>query len=134
MTIEALKTNYTANTELEKEVISIIVDEASDYESFEAYLSDLLSNGCISGMVGALTMYSDTLDFTKRNAHDINELLSNQLSILGMESPSELFGEKWDSEDSLCLDTNNRNLLAWFAFEETAREIGISFDLNMEIA
>ena len=129
MRIEDLR-NYNATTELEREVIAIIQDEATDYESFEAYLSDLLSMGCISGMVGALIYYTDTTAFAARHAADINELLSNQLSMYGIDSPAELFGDKWDKEDNLCLDTNNQNLLAWFAFEETAREIGISFDLE----
>ncbi len=131
MTIDKLKTNYTAHTELEKEVLEIIIDEASDYDSLEDYLSDLLSNGCISGMVGSLIYYSDTIAFTQRHSKDINELLSNQLSMFGFDSPVELFGEKWDSEDNLCLDVTNRNLLAWFAFEEVAREIGINFDLEV---
>jgi hypothetical protein len=42
-----------------------------------------------------------------------------------------LFGKKWDAEDSLCLSQNNQNLMAWFALEETARNIGISFDLDV---
>jgi len=130
MKIKNLK-NYKATTELEKEVIKIIKDEASDYETFESYLSDLLSIGCVSGMVGALIYYTDTVSFTQRHASDINELLTNNFSMFGMSSPAELFGEKWDKEDSLCLSQNNKNLLAWFAFEETARNIGISFDLEV---
>ncbi len=82
-------------------------------------------------MVGALIYYSDTVAFTKRHAIEINELLANNLSMFGMNSPAELLGEKWEKEDSLCLSQNNQNLLAWFAFEETARSIGIAFDLEM---
>lgn len=130
MKIKNLK-NYNATTGLEREVLTIIQNEASDYENFESYLSDLLSNGCVSGMVGALIYYTDTQAFTQRHASDINELLSNTLSMFGFNSPIELFGKKWDKEDSLCLSQNNQNLMAWFAFEETAREIGISFDLEV---
>lgn len=130
MKIKNLK-NYNATTGLEREVLTIIQNEASDYENFESYLSDLLSNGCISGMVGALIYYTDTQAFTQRHASDINELLSNTLSMFGFNNPVELFGKKWDKEDSLCLSQNNQNLMAWFAFEETAREIGISFDLEV---
>lgn len=130
MKIKNLK-NYNATTGLEREVLTIIQNEASDYENFESYLSDLLSNGCVSGMVGALIYYTDTQAFTQRHASDINELLSNTLSMFGFNSPVELFGKKWDKEDSLCLSQNNQNLMAWFAFEETAREIGISFDLEV---
>ena len=129
MRITDLETNYNATTELEKEVINIIIEEASDYESLERYLNDLLTYGCVSGIVSALTWYNQTLDFAKRHANEINEMLSTHLTMLGFCNPKELFGDKWDCEDSLALSTNNQNLLAWFAFEETAREIGISFDL-----
>jgi uncharacterized protein YbcC (UPF0753/DUF2309 family) len=131
MKVKDIAKCYIASTELEKEVISIITDEAIDYESFESYLNDLLTNGCISGMAGGLIYYSDTIAFTKRHARDINELLANTLSMHGVNSPAELFGEKFDKEDALCLSQNNQNLLAWFSFEETAREIGISLDLEV---
>ena len=34
-----------------------------------------------------------------------------------------MFGDKFDIEDPLCMETQNQNLLAWFAYEETARAI-----------
>ena len=35
----------------------------------------------------------------------------------------EIFGDKFDKEDPLVLDITNKNLLAWFGFEETASQI-----------
>ena len=46
----------------------------------------------------------------------------------GLYAPSELFGEKWDKEDPLAQDDYNQNLLAWFGFEETLRNIGYNFE------
>ena len=43
-------------------------------------------------------------------------------------APSELFGDKWDKEDPLAQDDYNQNLLAWFGFEETLRNIGYNFE------
>ena len=46
----------------------------------------------------------------------------------GLYSPTELFGDKWDKEDPLAQDDFNQNLLAWFGFEETLRNIGYNFE------
>ena len=131
MTIAELQEIYTPNTELEKETLELIASNAVDYESFESFLSDLLTHGCVSGFITELVYYTQTADFTRRHSEEINELLSNTLSMYGFCNPKELFGDKWDCEDNLCLDNNNRNLLAWFALEETAREIGIALELDM---
>ncbi len=46
----------------------------------------------------------------------------------GLYAPSDLFGEKWDKEDPLAQECHNQNLLAWFGFEETLRNIGYNFE------
>lgn len=131
MTIQELQEIYTPHTNLEKETLELIVSNAEGYDSFESFLSDLLTHGCVSGFITELVYYNQTADFTRRHSEEINELLSNTLSMYGFCNPKELFGDKWDCEDNLCLDNNNRNLLAWFALEETAREIGIALELDM---
>lgn len=40
----------------------------------------------------------------------------------------ELFGKNFDDEDPLITDTYNQNMLAWFGFEETLRNIGYEFE------
>ena len=86
-------------------------------------LNDVLNHGCQSGIVSELIYYKDTLKFYEDYKTEINELLSNTLIECGCTSPGELFSNKWDEEDALVLDTHNQNLLAWFAFEETVREV-----------
>ena len=34
-----------------------------------------------------------------------------------------MFGDNYDDSDPMNLDTHNRNLFAWYAYEETARRI-----------
>ena len=131
MTIQELD-NYKNPTDLEKEVITIIQEKASDYENLEIYMIDLERAGCVSGMIGALIYYSDTQKFATTHAQEINELLSRTLSSFGLDTPYELFGDRWDKEDNLCLGATNQNLIAWFAFEETARNIACSFNLNLD--
>ena len=83
-------------------------------------LKDLAYGGCASGMVGNLCYYADTLKFYRRHSKDINDLLVVMVDDTGMSVP-ELFGDKWDDKDPLAMDRFNRNLLAWFGFEEAAR-------------
>jgi hypothetical protein len=113
---------------LKKQVVSIILSEADDVE---IYLTDLSNHGCGSGMVSALIYYSATLKFYETHKEGINELLQEALSDFGFKSPFDLFGDKLDSEDPLFLETTNQNLLAWFAFEETARQVAAEIGLEI---
>lgn len=122
MTTEELQKAYNPKSELEREVLEIIINETIDYENVIDWFNDLFRSGCISGMVASLSFYSDTLDFVRRHSLKINELLNNRLLEIGVDTPNELF-EKWDEDDDLCLDKHNRNLLAWFAFEDLALKI-----------
>jgi hypothetical protein len=73
-------------------------------------IEDALRHGCISGVVSELIYYHDTIKFYLRFQKSISELL-NELDL----KPSDLIG--YDSDDPLCLDTTNQNLLAWFGME-----------------
>ena len=84
--------------------------------------------GCQSGVVGELIWYSQTVAFYKKYCDEINELLYELMNNTGLHSLSELFGKNYDAEDPLMLETHNRNLLAWFGFEETLRNIGYHFE------
>ena len=86
------------------------------------YLQQVIEHGCVSGMVSGLIYYTDTESFYKEHHQEINDMLTEMTESTGC-SISELFGDKWDNSDSLCFNTQNRNLLAWFAYEETARTI-----------
>ena len=59
---------------------------------------------------------------------NIDELLYDLMNGTGIYSLSELFGNKWDKEDPLGNSDFNMNLLAWFGFEETMRNIGCKFE------
>lgn len=130
MTITQIK-NYKANSGLEKAVKKIILNNVTkDY--LEDFFSQVFSYGCVSGMVSELVYYADTLKFFKKHREDINELLNETLWSYGQNACiSDIFGKNFDKEDMLCLDTNNQNLLAWFAFEETARTIASNLGLEL---
>jgi len=111
-----------ANTRLERVVQKTINQHSEGYENgATGYLEDLMQHGCQSGMVSGLIYYSDTLKFYKAHKKEIKALLVETLEQTGYTDPIGLFGDKWDKTDPFADDTNNQNLLAWFAFEETAR-------------
>jgi hypothetical protein len=104
---------------LKDELKDWLVPEDHGYDNEKQQLEDLLQHGCVSGMVGSLIYYGDTVKFYEDHKEEINGLLAEMCIDTGL-SPAELFGDKWDNEDPLAQDTYNKNLLAWFGFEETA--------------
>lgn len=124
--IKALKRE--SDNPLMKHVCNYVINRWHDYDDKTYIFRDVLYAGCQSGIVGELIYYRDTVAFYKRYREQINELLSETMSGTGLYSLSELFGDKWDAEDPLATDIYNQNLLAWFGFEETLRNIGNNFE------
>jgi len=123
--------SYEPKTGLEKATKKIILNNVSK-GYVEGFFEDLMNHGCVSGWVSELVYYSDTVKFFKKHREDINELLKETLWSFGNEScPSIIFGDRFDTEDILCIEQQNQNLLAWFAFEETTRHI--AQDLGLEL-
>ena len=109
-------------------VLGYVLEQWDDYDDKKVIFSDVLEHGCQSGIVTSLIYYDDTTNFYDNHKKDIDALLAELMEDTGIYNPSELFGDKWDREDPLALDVLNKNLLAWFAFEETLRQIGRNFD------
>ena len=121
-------------TKLQKDVRNIINQYGKDYDDtgIEGFLKDLFYGGCQSGIVGELIYYNDTCKFYEKHKKDISDLLKDTLSnYMEKSTRLDIFGDKWDIMDPLCLDGENQNLLAWFAFEETSRQFADS--LNIEV-
>jgi hypothetical protein len=76
-----------------------------------------------SGIISNLIYYNDTLAFYKRYKKEIDSLLKDTINESGANGPAGIFGKKWDIEDFSIQETNNKNLLAWFGFEEKTREL-----------
>ena len=124
--VKELKRNSTSS--LFKRVCNYVIDRWGDYNDKKYIFTDVLNHGCQSGVATELIYYSDTVRFYKQYRQKINDLLYDTMSGTGLYAPSELFGDKWDKEDSLAQDDFNQNLLAWFGFEETLRNIGYNFE------
>jgi len=104
-------------TPLEKKVVSIVNQE----EDVTSFLEDVTQYGCVSGMVGALIYYTDTLKWYKKFKADINQLIKDETDSYGENVLTMLNG--WDDSDPLIFDTPNQNLLAWYSFETVCNRI-----------
>ena len=124
--VKEIKRN--SNSPLTKRVCNYVIGRWGDYNDKKYIFTDVLHNGCCSGVVSELIYYYDTVRFYKQYRQEINEMLYNIMNETGLYAPSELFGDKWDKEDPLAQDDFNQNLLAWFGFEETLRHIGYNFE------
>lgn len=108
-----------------------VIDSLLDQEDIKGYIEDLMQHGCISGMVGELIYYHDTVKFYEEFKTEIKAMLKEAMDESGLKSPQELFGDKWDDEDYFAEEDLNQNLLAWFGYEETVRNI--AYQLEMDV-
>ncbi len=116
-----------SDNKLFRRVCSWVLEHWSNYSDKNYIFRDVLEHGCVSGIVSELVWYSDTVKFYKRYREEINELLKDLMDGTGIYSMKDLFGKNWDDEDPLIIEDHNRNLLAWFGFEETLRNVGQNF-------
>ena len=115
---------FAKEGKLKRDVISILKSKAKDYSNdYKSLLKDILYNGLQSGIISELVYYSDTLKWYNKHKSDIKNMLREAMMNYGTNNPADLFGRNWDQDDPFIEDTHNKNLLAWFSFEETAREI-----------
>lgn len=115
---------FAKESKLKKDVVTILKSKAKDYSNdYKSLLKDILYSGLQSGIISELVYYSDTLKWYNKHKSEIKMLLREMMSSYGTNNPADLFGRNWDQDDPFVEDTTNKNLLAWFSFEETAREI-----------
>lgn len=128
LTIRNIKILKKNATPLQNSVYDYIIDEWDSYDNKVNIFTDVLYHGCQSGTVGFLIYYNQTTAYYNQHREEINQLLYELMECTGIYSPTELFGKKWDKEDPLAIEDYNQNLLAWFGFEETMRNIGQKFE------
>jgi len=117
-----------SDNKLIKHVCNYVINKWHDYDDKTYIFKDVLYHGCVSGIVSELVYYSDTLKFYKKYKDEINSLLSEQMQSMGCFSLKDIFGKNFDDEDPLIIDCHNQNLMAWYGFEETLRNIGYNFE------
>jgi hypothetical protein len=115
-------------TKLQRAVSMWLNTKGRDYDDgWRGAYKDLEHGGCSSGIVNTLVYTADAARFYRRHAKEISAILAEYLNDTG-STLAEMFKDRWYNDDPLALDAQNQNLLAWFAFEETARVIETRMD------
>jgi len=116
--LEEILANSSA---MEREVIEDVISSVDSVEELKSRLDDILEHGCISGIVGSMIYYSDTIAFFERHKEEINNRLAELIENTGLNL-CELF-KNFDNYDPLCLDTYNQNLFAWYGYEDVCANL-----------
>ena len=117
--------NETTN-KLTKYVCDYIIKRWDDYDDKNDIFLDVINCGCESGVCRDLVFCEQTKRFYENYKHEINKLVY----MSDYDNLADLFGSDWDIYDPLALDGDNQNLLAWFGFEETLRNIATKFGIE----
>ena len=112
--------NMEASDKLEQEVISYIVESFDSDDEIKNFFEDLQSHGCISGMVGHLIYYKDTNDFFDKYEEEIENLITESMENMDIQTRPLFIESLNGSAESI---SQEKNLLAWFGFEETAYKL-----------
>lgn len=112
---------------LEGEVCEWLTDY-DDYDSVCSALEDLSQYGCQSGMVGKLVYYNDTTTFYSNYKEEIWELAEEQAEELGHDNALEMISKFNGYRDGA---TQFENIMAWYSFEETARNLANKFGIEV---
>ena len=127
---DLLNLYMNAGENLRSFVIGFVLRRFDDYGCAEDCIREVLEHGCKSGIVSDLVYYSDTLAFFERFKEEIGQKLYEFMQDGDEYDMSQLFHD-WDIEDPLALGLTNRNLLAWFGFEEAMYDLAL--ELGVEI-
>lgn len=114
--------DFVVSSDLNRKVFEIIYEDARNYngnlkDRLLQRCEEVCKYGCQSGTVGELIYYRDTNAWFEKFIYDIENLVYELTEDTG-ESLQELL-KGFDSVDPFCRYEYNRNLLAWFSFEET---------------
>ena len=117
---------------LTKLVCDYIINEWDDEheDANEKILLDIINYGCANCSVHWLLYKTDILEFYENYKSEIYELLVELLDSCDCNSPADLFGSKWDPYDPLAFYEPNKQMLAFFGFEETIRNIANEFGIE----
>ena len=117
------------STGLKCEVLSEMTQYKTDDE-IKGFIGDLLNHGCSSGMISSLIYYTDTNAFFDRNEAEIEDLISESMKNLGIETRPLFIESLNGSAENI---EQEKNLLSWFAFEETARQLNEELKINEDL-
>lgn len=126
-TITDLKETFKIGDETQEksclinDVINYFVDYYTTYDEVVQGMKGCINHGCVSGCIGRLTYYTDTNKFFDDYEEEISDLVYDMAQNMGL-SWLEFIASLNGGKDVGSME-QLKNLLAWFAFEETTRKI-----------
>lgn len=120
------KIKNETNNRLVNRVCRYIISNWEYYDNKKDIFLSVINDGCKSGACRDLIYYGQTKNFYETYKHEINELIYKS----GYDNLADLFGSDWDTHDTLALEEDNQNLLAWFGFEETLTNLAHKFGIE----
>ena len=107
---------------LKQETMEIINNMVKmDEMTIEEVIIEILTHGCVSGIVADLTCYYQTEAFFDRHKDEINEM-AHELS-------NDMYGNPYELYYNLnggC----SKNTMAWWAFEEMTQRIADEMEIE----
>ena len=100
--------------------VSNDLDDFDTIEDIKRYLEEVTINGGQTGIISSLIYYNDTNAFYDRNEQEIEDLIQEYEEELGYKSRCEFMNSLNGQAEDLIQE---KNLLCWFAYEETAKKI-----------
>jgi hypothetical protein len=104
--------------------------EEPNIKAIKATLEDLMHGGCQSGFVSELCYYNQTTAFYDKYEDEIWELLEDMADQMGEHNALALIGT-FNGAKNVGSAAQFKNLLAWAAFEETARNIANQIGIEL---
>ena len=86
------------------------------------HLEDVVKYGCVNGSVSSLIYYSDTVKFYDEFEDEIWDMLHEDTENFGNDNILQTIGQFNGAKNVGSLD-QFKNLLAWYAVEETCRKL-----------
>ena len=111
--LEAIK----GESDLQDRVIEDLLEE----ENIQGYINDVIQHGCVSGICGSLCYYKDTTKFHDDYEEEIWDLLYTATNDRGYKNIPEFIAALHGSDIGSMAEL--KNLLCWFAYEETINRI-----------
>ena len=107
---------------LKQETMEIINDMVvMNEETIESVISEILTYGCESGIVGELMYYNQTEKFFNRHKDEINEM-AHELS-------DDIYGNPYEIYHNFQYGCS-KNTMAWWAFEEMTKIIAEEMEIE----
>lgn len=102
---------------------AVILDlKGFTHEEILGYLKNVCEHGGVSGSIPSLIYYKDTNAFYDEYEEEIEELVYELQENGGYKNRLEFLGSL-NGAENVCSIEQEKNLLAWLSYEETARII-----------